>query len=172
MRLSSHIGPLAIQLGFLVIGAGLAWPQSACDLNNDGTVNVADVQLATNMYLGQFACTASVNGPGVCDSVVIQRVTDAALGGPCVTGTRSTSHSVTLSWMASTSANVIGYNIYRATTPRGPYTKLNSSRITGVGYTDTAVEANRTYYYVATAIDGSNNESGYSNEAQAIMPSS
>ncbi len=39
------------------------------------------------------------------------------------------SHSVFLSWDASSSQDVIGYNAYRSTVSGGPYTKLNSSLI-------------------------------------------
>jgi hypothetical protein len=57
-----------------------------CDLNNDGTANVIDVQLAINMALGSSPCTASIAAAGVCNVVVVQRVVNAALGGTCVTG--------------------------------------------------------------------------------------
>jgi hypothetical protein len=59
---------------------------SACDLNFDGVVSVLDAQLAVNMSLGTTPCTANINGPGVCEVTTIQRVVNAALGGPCVTG--------------------------------------------------------------------------------------
>ena len=48
------------------------------------------------------------------------------------TGVSVTSHSVALSWSASTST-VNGYNVYRGTTSNGPYpTKLNSSLVTTI----------------------------------------
>jgi len=144
---------------------------NACDLNADGTVNVIDVQISVNMALGTTPCTANIDGTGVCNVVVVQRVINAALGGTCVTGSGSSSHSVSLSWMASTSWNVGGYNVYRGTTSGGPYTKLNSSLVTTPSYTDTTVVSGQTYYYVATALDTTNNESVYSNEAQAVVPS-
>ncbi len=59
---------------------------SACDLNFDGATTVLDAQLAVNMSLGTTPCTANINGPGVCEVTTIQRVVNAALGGPCVTG--------------------------------------------------------------------------------------
>jgi hypothetical protein len=58
---------------------------SACNLNNDGTVNVLDVQLAVNMSLGLIPCTANINGPGQCRVTTVQRVVNAALGGSCIT---------------------------------------------------------------------------------------
>ena len=80
-------------------------------------------------------------------------------------------HNVTLSWVASTSSNVTGYNIYRATTSGGPYSKLNSSPVSPTSYLDSVVQSGQTYYYVVTSVDSSNNESAYSNQAQGIVPS-
>jgi hypothetical protein len=142
---------------------------NACDLNSDGTVNVVDGQLAVNMYLGLTPCTANVVGLGICTTDVVNRVITAALGGTCVTVIPPV-HSVTLNWIASVSGNISGYNIYRSTTPGGPYGKLNSTLVAGTTFLDSAVVAGQTYYYVATAVDISNNESGFSTEAQAVVP--
>jgi hypothetical protein len=54
---------------------------SPCDVNGDGTTNVADVQLEVNMALGINPCT---NASGTCTVVSVQRVVNAALGGTCV----------------------------------------------------------------------------------------
>jgi len=168
---TSHHRFLLFQLGLLVVVPPLAWPQNACDLNQDGAVNVVDVQLATNMNLGLLPCTANINGPGVCNLIVIQRVTVAALGGPCVMDSGPIPRTVSLSWTASTSPGVTGYNVYRGATSGGPYTKLNSALIAQTSYIDTTVQTGQTYYYVATAVDSGSNESAYSNQAQAVIPS-
>jgi fibronectin type 3 domain-containing protein len=39
-----------------------------------------------------------------------------------------------------------------------------------INYTDSAVTNGTTYYYVTTAVDGSGNESAYSNQATAVIP--
>jgi hypothetical protein len=70
-------------------------------------------------------------------------------------------NSVTLTWGASTDANgtpVAGYNVYRSTSPNGPYTKVNSSLITSNGYTDNTVTSG-TYYYVIKSVDNDGDES-------------
>jgi hypothetical protein len=87
------------------------------------------------------------------------------------TGTTPPQHSVTLSWSASTSA-VVGYNVYRGTASGGPYSRVNSGLDALTAYTDSTVQAGQTYYYVTTAVDGSNGESTYSNEVKAIIPTS
>ena len=86
-------------------------------------------------------------------------------------GTQSSSgsHSVALSWNPSTST-VTGYNIYRGTQSGGPYSKLNSSLLSGTTYTDASVQSGTTYYYVSTAVNSSNAESAYSNQATAAIP--
>jgi fibronectin type 3 domain-containing protein len=48
---------------------------------------------------------------------------------------------------------------------------ISASLIGGTAYIDSSVSAGLTYYYVATAVDSSNVESGYSNQAMAIVPS-
>src|SRR5271154_260550 len=53
---------------------------ATCDLNDDGVVNVIDVQMEIDASLGLLACGAGdLNGDGVCDATDIQRVTQAAL---------------------------------------------------------------------------------------------
>ncbi|MFY9559980.1 MAG: choice-of-anchor D domain-containing protein, partial [Terriglobales bacterium] len=79
-------------------------------------------------------------------------------------------HSVDLSWTASPSPGVVGYNIYRRT-PTGSYSSpINSSLDANTAYTDNTVAAGQTYFYVAKAVDGNNLESGPSNEVQAVIP--
>jgi hypothetical protein len=238
---------------------------NSCDLNQSGTVDAADVNLAVNMSLGLSPCTANIYGVGVCNVVVVQRVANA-INGSCITGTGvtalssltcapstltsgglstctaaltnaaagnttvalssnnasltvpasvtvpsglssvtftatagtlntngsaivtatlngisststialtapATPHSVTLNWTASTSTNVVGYNIYRGAVSGGPYTKLNSTPVAALTYTDNNVVAGQAYYYVATAVDNTNAESVYSSPpVPAVIP--
>ena len=79
-------------------------------------------------------------------------------------------HSVDLTWNASGSPNIVGYNIYRGTVSGGPYSKVNGSLNTDTSYTDSTVSAGQTYFYVAKAVDDNNVESGPSNEVQAVIP--
>ncbi len=79
-------------------------------------------------------------------------------------------HSVALTWSASTSSGITGYDVYRGTASGGPYTLLNSSPTSGTTYTDTTVEAGQTYYYVATAVNSSGVQSADSNQATAVVP--
>jgi uncharacterized repeat protein (TIGR03803 family) len=79
-------------------------------------------------------------------------------------------HSVGLLWDASTSSDVVGYNIYRGPSASGPYQKINTTLIVPTNYADNTVQAGQTYFYVTTAVDSQNNESEYSNQTQVTVP--
>jgi Abnormal spindle-like microcephaly-assoc'd, ASPM-SPD-2-Hydin len=85
------------------------------------------------------------------------------------TGAAPPQHSVSLSWNASTSS-VVGYHVYRGSVTGGPYTEIDSVLNASTNYVDNSVQAGQTYYYVATAVDGSGVESGYSNQVKAAIP--
>jgi len=84
------------------------------------------------------------------------------------TGMATVQHTVDLDWSAS--ADAVGYNIYRGAASGGPYTMINSALDSTTAYTDATVVSGQTYYYAVTAVDGSSNESGYSNQTQAVIP--
>jgi Abnormal spindle-like microcephaly-assoc'd, ASPM-SPD-2-Hydin len=84
--------------------------------------------------------------------------------------TVSQAHTVDLSWKASTSRHVIGYNIYRGNTSGGPYRKINPVLNASTLYTDTSVTKGYTYYYVATAVNSKDKESRYSKQVRATIP--
>jgi Abnormal spindle-like microcephaly-assoc'd, ASPM-SPD-2-Hydin/Protein of unknown function (DUF1573)/Transmembrane protein 131-like N-terminal len=81
----------------------------------------------------------------------------------------SVQHAVGLNWGAS-SSSVSGYNVYRSTVSGSSYAKVNSALVAGVSFSDSSVQSGQTYYYVATAVDGSGNESVHSNEVAAVVP--
>jgi hypothetical protein len=139
-----------------------------CDLDSNGAVTSSDMDAAVSMSLGLSPCTANILGAGVCNVVVVQRVVNAALGGPCVVGT-VLPHAVDLTWVASSSTGVTGYNVYRSSTTGGPYSLLNTALVTGTTFTDSAVQSGQTYYYVVKA-KSATEESGPSNEAVAVIP--
>lgn len=80
-----------------------------------------------------------------------------------------TAPSVTLSWIASASTNVAGYDVYSSTTSGGPY-NLVATWVTLTSYTDLSVTAGQTYYYVVAAVSSAGQESAYSNEVKAAIP--
>ena len=77
---------------------------------------------------------------------------------------------IMLSWTASQSPGIAGYNIYRGTITGGPYARINATLDPNITYNDTAVQDGVTYYYVTTAVDNQGQESSYSNESSAGVP--
>jgi len=113
-----------------------------------------------------FTPTAAGNASGSVS--VVSNATNSPVAEP-LSGTGVNAHTVSLSWSASTSQNVTGYNVYRSTVANGPYTQINSSLVTGTAYTDTTVQAGQTYYYVTTAVNSQQVQSPYSTQAQATV---
>jgi hypothetical protein len=79
-------------------------------------------------------------------------------------------HKVQLSWKASTSKHLLGYNVYRGTRSGGPYKKINGSLDPSTDYTDLHVVAGYKYYYVATAVNLKGQESKHSKQVEAVIP--
>jgi hypothetical protein len=81
-------------------------------------------------------------------------------------------HSVVLSWAASPTPNVVGYNVYRGPASGGESsTPLNPLPINATTYRDGSVTAESDYYYLVNSVtsDGAI-PSGPSNEAAASIP--
>ena len=95
---------------------------SPCDLNGDGVVSVADVQIAVNEVLGLSACTMNLDGTGTCDVADVQRIITAALGGSCVS---LQIHNLKYETEASLKVN------------NGAWIPINSSSVTLLGQADT-----------------------------------
>lgn len=76
-------------------------------------------------------------------------------------------HVVHLQWTASTTP-MVNYNIYVASVSGGPYTLVSSTSL--LAFADLDATAGHTYYYVVTAVDSMGDESVYSNEADAVIP--
>ena len=148
---------MAFRLGAkAMLTSGVSGAFSPCDLNQDGTINSADVSVAVGLVLTPPAtCTAVITGAGSCNAAVVQRVVAATLpGGTC--------HPTSLSWTASTSSSLAGYNVYRSLTSGSGYAKLNGSPLTTTTYVDPTTQPGQTYYFVATSVDTSGNESAFS----------
>jgi Abnormal spindle-like microcephaly-assoc'd, ASPM-SPD-2-Hydin len=106
----------------------------------------APVTLAPSQSLTlnvQFSPTAtgSVNG-------TISITSNASDSPPSVslsaTGVEPVQHSAVSTWNASTST-VVGYKVYRSTVTGSSYTKINSSLVSALTYTDSTVQSGTTY---------------------------
>ena len=79
-------------------------------------------------------------------------------------------HMVQLSWKASTSKHILGYNIYRGNRSGGPYQKINGVLDPHTRFTDHTVDAGHKYYYMATAVNWRKRESVHSKQIQVVIP--
>jgi large repetitive protein len=81
----------------------------------------------------------------------------------------TTNHVVDVSWKASTTSDVTGYNLYRS--PDGVnWKKANVSLIASTMYNDATVANGSTYYYAATAVDIYGHESSKSASIKVSVP--
>jgi hypothetical protein len=176
------ISPTTIAAGDVYVGSsgtasatlnasGASVTITGASTNNTAFV-VSGISLPLTIPAGQssppFTITFSPSTTGAATATLTilsdaqSATTTATLTG---SGLAAPVHTVNLSWNASTSPNISGYNIYRApyTNSCGSFSKINSLLNTGTLYTDSNVTDGTSYCYASTAVDTSNTESGYSN---------
>jgi Abnormal spindle-like microcephaly-assoc'd, ASPM-SPD-2-Hydin len=86
------------------------------------------------------------------------------------TGVSGSTHSVMLSWGASSTSGIVGYYLYRSTTSGTGFARLVTSPLSGLQYTDGSVKSGATYYYVVTAVNASGVESPRTPQVTAAIP--
>ncbi len=179
------VNPTSLNFGNVVVGNNSQ--QTAQLVASGATVTVSSVNVSNPQFVvsglsfpvtipagqgAQFTVTFTPQSTGVTSGTA--SFSSDASNSPAVlsvsgTGTQPAQHSVLLSWTASTSPNITGYNIYRGGTSGGPYSKIFSMD-PNLTYSDSTVANGSTYYYVTTAVDSNSLESAYSNQAQAVIP--
>ena len=156
-------------------------------LSNAGTgaVTVSQVIASGAAFTVNGPALPMTLGPGQTTSF---RITFAPTTGGSATGTLTVTsnataspltetlsgtgaHVVDLSWTASSSSGVTGYNVYRSNTSEGQFNVINTSPVVGTSFEDSNVTAGQTYYYKTTAIGPGGVESAYSNVTSATVPS-
>ncbi|HEY6273393.1 MAG TPA: choice-of-anchor D domain-containing protein, partial [Terriglobales bacterium] len=177
------LSPSSVSFGNVNISQNAVLPVA---LTNTGTANVTVSQVtvegsdftvsspilpftltpgqATNFSV-TFAPTTGGNFTGtltVVSSATNSPLTDSLSG----TGV----HWVQLTWTASSSSDVTGYDVYRSQPCGDSYSQVNSSPVTGTSYVDSTVTAGLTYCYVATAVGEAGSERGNSNQAAVTIP--
>ena len=81
----------------------------------------------------------------------------------------SSNHVVDLSWKASSTKDVVGYNVYRG--PDGAtWKRINASTVASTLYSDSTVANNTTYYYAATAVNIYGHESRKTPTVEVLIP--
>ena len=143
-----------------VSGAGFTASGSAAGItlgpNQTTTVLATFDPSTTGKYSGTITISSNAtNSPA-----------SIALSG---TGVTATVHTVTLTWRAAGSS-AAGYNVYVGSTSGGPYSRLNTSTVTGTSFVDSSVQSRQNYYFVITSVSSTNKESPRSAEVKAVIP--
>ena len=94
-------------------------------------------------------------------------VASVALSGAGIT---TTAHTVQLTWQASSSPGVIGYNIYRAASQTGAFAKCNGGVVGGTAFADNTVQSGQTYLYQVTTLASGGVESAPSDPVNVSIP--
>jgi hypothetical protein len=76
--------------------------------------------------------------------------------------------AIALDWADSREPDLVGYHIYRAAAPGGPYVRLTETRLARSAFVDASAPAGMPSYYVVRAVDTSRNRSVASSEVSAI----
>lgn len=131
------------------------------------TTNASGDYTFTGLSNGLYVISPSRTGYSFSPSSTSVTIASASVTGINFSGTAlpPAPRSVLLTWNSSPSPNVVGYNLYRAASSAGPYSKITSKPVAATTYTDTNVSIGNTYYYYATAIDSGGLEGAYSNQA-------
>lgn len=184
---TTSVGQLSISPATLTFGnvnVGSSGAQSATVSASGGNVTVSSASSNNSQFaisgasfpltlaLGQstefkvvFSPTQS--GAATAEVTVTSNASDATATVSATGSGVEPKYSVSLSWNAS-SSSVVGYNVYRGTA-KGSYAKVNPSLDRNTTYTDTTVSSG-TYYYAATAVNSSGQESGYSSPIEVVIP--
>jgi uncharacterized membrane protein len=147
-------GAIGLSASGVPTGSAVTFSPTTIPAPGSGS-SVMTITVGASTPMGTYSIVVTASGGGVYQSTTV---------------TLTVTAQVALSWAASQSPGIAGYNVYRSTTSGGPYTKINTSLDGNTTYNDQAVQNGYTYYYVTTAVSNQGMESGYSNQASAYVP--
>ena len=141
--------------------------------SNSSLFDAYDVQFPLKISMGKevlvnVTFTPKKDGNASGDLSFISNAADSPTSEPLV-GT-GTAPYVSLSWIASKSEGVRGYNVYRSTSKNGSGSKINSRLDSQTAYNDKTVVSGKTYYYTTTAVNASGEESKHSEQVKVWIP--
>jgi hypothetical protein len=176
------VSPTTLALGSVVVGTsgsgsgtltatGASVTITSASANNSA-FSVSDLTFPVTITAGQslpFSVTFTPTSAGAVSATLsfasdspTSPTTETLTG----TGEAAPTYDVALSWSASTSSNISGYNVYRSVYTNstcGSFAKINPSLNASTSYTDSVVTDGTAYCYYATAMNSSNQESEPSN---------
>lgn len=166
-----QVGNSSTQSSVLTANGGNVTITSAVSNNSEFTISGASLpvtinagqSVALNVVFSPSANGAATGKVTLASNASNNQVTDSVSG----TGV-PVQQTVVLSWSPSTSS-VSGYNVYRGTSV-GSYSRINSALDPSETFSDNTVASGSTYYYAATAVNSSGQESGYSSPIKITIP--
>ena len=180
------VSPSSLNFGNVVVGSPASLQLTLSAVNGPVTLSSARVNsteftlpglvLPVTIPAGQSVTatvvfTPSVSGTASANLTLTSDATNSPTTVPLTgVGVAAGAHSADLTWDPSKDV-VIGYNVYRGGTNGGPYAQINAVLDSSTNYTDSAVNAGKTYYYVVTAVNAANQESAFSNQVKVVIPS-
>ena len=181
------VSPATLNFGNVTVGSSttlqttLTASNAAVTISSDGSTSseftLLGLNLPTTIPAGQSASVTIQFTPNASGTAAGNAgFTSNAANSPTVEpltgkGVAQSPHSVDLSWDPGAN-NIVGYNLYRGTAQGGPYEQINTALDSSTSFTDSTVVSGTTYYYVTTEVNALGQESGYSNVAKAVIPSS
>ena len=178
------VSPTTMSFGSVDVGSSTTLPANLTATG--GSVTISSASSSSSQYSiagASFPMTVNA-GQSVAVNVVFAPTNNGTANGTLtfnsnastsrttegVTGSGITAqYSVSLSWTSSSSSSVVGYNVYRGTSV-GSYSRINSAMDANTSYSDSTVASGVTYYYAATAVNSSGEESSYSTPVQVAVP--
>jgi centrosomal CEP192-like protein/ASPM-SPD-2-Hydin domain-containing protein len=166
-----NIGDINVALqGVTVSGAGFGYSDLAPGFSLAPNQKVTFQVWFSPKLAGPASATLSLLSPNLSSPETLSmsgQGVSSATSSPTPPSTAQ--HTVDLNWNASP-GQVIGYRVYRSETSGSSYSSLTGTAVNELSYSDSTVSSGSTYYYVVTSVDAAGTESGYSNQAKAVIP--
>jgi hypothetical protein len=155
--------------GVTIAGAGFGYSDLSPGFSLSPSQSVTFQVWFKPMTAGPASGTVTILSANIASPQEIPVSGDGLTSNPPPTTPTPTQHTVDLSWQPSSTANIVGYRVYRSAVSGTGYAPLTSAANI-LSYSDNTVANGATYYYVVTAVDSSGNESPHSNEVSAVIP--
>lgn len=151
----------SLDLSLIGVGGGIAGLEFSDGTTSKSLAAGAMVQLRVRTSAataGSFSGSARLQATGDgflrLDRPIASAQAPTPASGLAAAAADGTAH-VPLSWTASTASGVAGYNVYRATSAGGTYSKVNASPVSGTTYDDTSAALGANYWYAIRSVAGS-----------------
>lgn len=122
--------------------------QAASTSFTDSTVSPA-----TSYSYGVLATNSAGNSVPSAQVSATTPANSVAPAAPSGLSAVASNSGIVLSWNAGTDTNLAGYNVFRASSPSGPFAQLNTALLTTPSYSDLTAPQGTVSYYQVTAVN-------------------